>query len=503
MKEKLLKTNNLGLRLKMKKRSIGFNAILNGLRSVLNILFPIITFPYVSRILLVKGIGIYNFSNSIVSYFSLIAALGINTYAIREGSKLRENKDKITQFASQIFTINMWSTCLAYLLLFLCLLLFSKLHSYVSCILIFSLQTFFTTIGTEWIYQIYEDYSYITIREIIFQIISLILLFIFVRGPQDYLKYAAITVFSIISSNILNFFHARRYCHIHLVWHFNWKVHIGPIIILFFASIANMIYVNSDITLLGLMKDNYVVGIYSVSSKVYQIVKILISAVLIVTIPRLAMLFGKHKVDEYKSILSKLSNILILLALPASTGLFMLAREVVLIISGPKYLRSINSLQILCFAYIFSILAWILSDCVLIPAKREKYVLRSMSASAVLNIVINLILIPFWNEDAAAFSTVLAEMCMFIVNYHYARDLVKDVFTSKTLLHTFVSSIIGCIGIILVCILCNFSFQSLIIKTIFSVVLSVIMYGAILILLKNKFAIIILNRAKMILKDKL
>ena len=92
---------------------------------------------------------------------------------------------------------------------------------------------------------------------------------------------------------------------------------------------------------------------------------------------------------------------------------------------------------------------------------------------------------------------------MFAVNYYYAKDLVKDVFVSRTLLHTFISSIIGCVGIIVVCILCNYSFQSLIIKTIFSVGLSIIMYGAILVLLKNKFAISMLSRAKVILKDKL
>ena len=486
----------------MRKKSLKINAILNGLRSILNILFPIITFPYISRVLQVKGIGIYNFSNSIVSYFLLIAALGINTYAVREGARFRDNKVKISQFASEVFTINIYSTIIAYLLLFICLCIFTKLHNYLICILILSLQIFFTTIGTEWIYQIYEDYSYITIRSIVFQILSIVLLFIFVRRPNDYLKYAAITVFSAVGSNILNFIHVRQYCHISIIKKFNWKVHIKPIIILFFASVASMIYVNSDITVLGLMKNNYIVGIYSVSSKVYQIVKTLISAILIVTVPRLAMLFGRKQLKEYKDILTKLTNVLVLFALPASTGLFMLAREVILLISGQKYLRSISSLQILCFAYIFSILAWILSDCVLIPAKREKYVLRSMTASAVLNIVINLILIPLWNENAAALSTVLAEMCMFIVNYYYAKDLVKDVFMSKTLLHTFVSSIIGCIGIVVVCILCNYSFQSLIIKTIFSVVFSVIMYGVILILLKNPFALSVLNRTKMILKDK-
>ncbi|MFM9597045.1 lipid II flippase MurJ, partial [Streptomyces scabiei] len=110
---------------------------------------------------------------------------------------------------------------------------------------------------------------------------------------------------------------------------------------------------------------------------IYQIVKTLIAALLTVTIPRLAMLFGKNKMAEYKSLLSKLTNILVLLALPASVGLIMLSKEVVLLISGKEYLRATNSLSILSLAYIFSILAWILTDCVLIPSKREKYVLRS------------------------------------------------------------------------------------------------------------------------------
>ena len=482
----------------MKHRSLALNAFLNSLRSIFNILFPLITFPYVSRKLSVSGIGIYNFSNSIVSYFLLIAALGISTYAIREGAKYRDNTKKITQFASEVFTINIWSTVIAYILLFLSLIIFQKLRNYSLCILIFSLQIFFTTIGTEWIYQIYEDYTYITIRSIIFQILSIILLFVFVKKTQDYLNYAAITVFSAVGSNILNFVHARKYCHIHIILIFNWKKHIVPILVLFAAGIANMIYVNSDITLLGLMKNNYIVGIYSVSSKIYSLVKTLISALLIVTIPRLALLLGKKRIKEYKNILAKLTNTLVVLALPASVGLFMLAKEVILIISGSNYLRAISSLQVLCFAYIFSILAWILSDCVLIPAKREKKVLVSMTASAILNIFLNIVLIPFWDENATAISTVLAEMCMFIMNYHYSKDMVNDVFRSKELLNNFVTSIVGCVGIVIVCLLCNIGWQSMLLKTVFSVVLSVIIYGAILVLLNNKVALSILKKAKMI-----
>lgn len=486
----------------MKHRSLALNAFLNSLRSIFNILFPLITFPYVSRKLSVSGIGIYNFSNSIVSYFLLIAALGISTYAIREGAKYRDNTKKITQFASEVFTINIWSTVIAYILLFLSLIIFQKLRNYSLCILIFSLQIFFTTIGTEWIYQIYEDYTYITIRSIIFQILSIILLFVFVKKPQDYLNYAAITVFSAVGSNILNFVHARKYCHIHIVFGFDWKKHIVPILVLFAAGIANMIYVNSDITLLGLMKNNYIVGIYSVSSKIYSLVKTLISALLIVTIPRLALLLGKKRIKEYKNILAKLTNTLVVLALPASVGLIMLAKEVILIISGSNYLRAISSLQILCFAYIFSILAWILSDCALIPAKREKKVLSSMTISAILNIIFNIVLIPFWDEDAAAVSTVLAEISMFFMNYHYSKDLVSDVFKSKELLNSFVTSVLGCLGIIFICLLCDFEFHSIVLKTLFSIVLSIIIYGFILLLLKNKVAFSILERVKNILQKE-
>ena len=187
----------------MKKKSLGVNAFLNGLRSVLNLFFPLITFPYVSRVLSVSGIGIYNFSNTYISYFVLIAGLGIATYAVREGAKYRENNTKINDFASQIFSLNIISTIIAYLLLLMSLIVFKNLNRYVSCILIFSLQILFTTLGTEWVYTIYEDYAYITIRSIIFKIISIILLFLLVRKPKDYLIYAAITVFSAVGSNLL------------------------------------------------------------------------------------------------------------------------------------------------------------------------------------------------------------------------------------------------------------------------------------------------------------
>lgn len=473
----------------MKKKSLSLNAFLSGIRSISNLIFPLVTFPYVSRVLDVDGIGKYNFSSSVVSYFLLIAALGISPYAVREGAKYRDDKEKISQFSSEIFSINIFSTLLAYMLLVLSLIFFSKLHNYIFCILIFSIQIIFTTLGTEWIYTIYEDFAYITIRSIIFQIFSLILLFIFVRHPDDYLNYASITVFSAVGSNILNFIHAKKFCKIRLTLKANFSTHLVPILILFFAGIANMIYVNSDITILGIMKSNYIVGIYSISSKIYNMGKVLLSAVLLVSIPRLALLFGKERINQYKDLLKKVINVLMLMILPCMTGLFILAPAVIKIIAGVRYIRATNSLRILCLAYIFSIVAWILTDCVLVPARREKDVLLSSSVSAVLNLILNIILVPIWAENAAAFSTIIAEFTMMAINFWCARDLIKDVFLSENVIKNFINGIIGCLGIILICLLINSEIHLYLLSFMISVVLSVIIYLSTLIIIKNQMVI--------------
>lgn len=487
----------------MKKKSIGLNAFLNGLRSVLNLFFPMITFPYVSRVLSVSGIGIYNFSNTYISYFILIAGLGIATYAVREGAKYRENKVKIDKFVSQIFSINIVATIIAYILLFASLIIFKNLRNYFSCILIFSLQILFTTLGTEWVYTIYEDYTYITIRSIIFKIISIVLLFLLVRKPEDYLIYAAITVFSAVGSNLLNFIHARSFVHIKLTAKTNWRYHLKPVLVIFASAIAVTIYVSSDTTILGLLKNDYAVGIYSTSIKIYQMAQSLLSALLTVTIPRLAFLWGQKRIEEYNIVLSKVLGYLGILVLPAAIGVIMLSREVILIVASEKYLPSVNSLRIISWAIIFSIFSWIFSDCVLIPAKRENLVLRNTVITAIENIILNFILIPFMSYDGTSLSTVVAEFTVMGMNGWACWDIIKPVIFRKDILKNLLDSIIGCAGIVLVCLLCAWSWDSLIWRTVFSVILSVVVYAAILVLLRNEIAINMLKRVQMIVKSKL
>lgn len=477
----------------MKKKSLGINAVLNSLQSLLNLIFPLVTFPYISRTLSVDGVGKYNFANSIVSYFILLAGLGISVFAVREGSKLRDNRKKFSLFASRIFTISIVSTAISYLALFLILILSTSLQKYSIAILIFSIQIFFTTLGVDWIYTIFEEYGYITVRNIIFKIISALLLFIFVRHSGDYLNYIIISVVASTGSYLLNFFHARKFCDIKLVFKFNWKTYLTPILIIFASTVAIKIYLASDVTMIGLLKNEYTVGIYSTATKIYSIVSVMLSAVTAVTIPRLAMLMGQKRMDEYNKLLQQLINMVLVIILPGIIGLFMISTDVILIIAGEKYLRATVALQITCFAMLGSAMSTIFNQCALMPSKREKKTLISSSTSALLNIGLNFILIPIFAERGAAFTTVLAEFMMMTMNFYFSRDITGFVFKDKKTWKNIFSSVIGCIAIVLVCRITSV-LPNMFIRLIISISCSGVVYAVVLLVLRNEIALKMLNQ---------
>lgn len=466
----------------MKKKSIGKNAILNGFRNVLNLLFPLITFPYISRVLSVDGIGKYNFAQSVISYFLLIAGLGISSYAIREGAKYRNEKRKLNIFVSEILFCNIISTLIAYIVLLFCIHYVAKFQEYTSLLLLFSIQIVFTTIGVEWIYSIYEEYEYITIRSIIFKVISIILLFTFVKCEYDVNVYAAITVFSSVGSNVLNLAHSRKYFQLTKICIRDCIKHIKPILIIFASNVAIMIYVYSDTTMLGFMTSNYEVGIYSVAVKIYNIVKNLLSAVLIVSIPRLSMYYGNGQKEEFNRISQKVFDTLTALILPAVVGLYCAAKQVILVIADKAYVSGAVSLRILCIALFFCIYSWFFSQCILMPANKEKIILVSTCVSAIANIGLNFILIPVWKQNATAFTTVLAEGIMFTICGFCGLKVTKI----KILTRNMISVIFGCFSILAMCaingLLYNIApFLQLMILIVFSTVI----YGLVLLIFRN------------------
>ena len=406
-----------------KNASLGRNAALNGLRTVFNLLFPLITFPYVSRTLSVEKVGVFHFSDSIVSYFMMLAALGIYTYAVREGAKIRGDRAALSRFASEVFSINLASMLASFALLGALLMLVPRLQGSAPIIAILSLQILFNALGTEWLYALFEDFAYITFRSIAFQAVSLILLFLLVHGPEDLPVYAGIVVFACAGSNLLNFVLARRMCDVRPVLSIPWKRHLPPILIIFSTTVAISIYTCSDTTMLGFMRGEHEVGIYAVSSKIYGLAKMLLSSVLIVAVPKLSLLLAEKKAEEYNGTLSAISGAVSMLLFPVALMLFLLAEDFVLLLSDATYLAAASSLRLLCIALLFCLIGWIANDCVLIPSRMEKIVLISTVASATLNIALNFVLIPFLGADGAAISTIAAEATVMGISVWHGRKV--------------------------------------------------------------------------------
>lgn len=466
----------------MKTRSIAKNAVLNVILNVSNIAFSLITFPYVSRVLGVDALGQYNFAKSVISYFVLIAGLGIGGYAIREGSRLREDKEKISAFASEMLAINIVSTTISYIALFLCLVLVRKFDDYRLLIFIFSFQIIMSTIGVEWIYSIYEDFTYITLRTLGFKVLSIVLLFVFVRTKDDVVNYAIVTVIALCGSGIFNLVHSGHYCDLNLKRIKGLKKHFKPILTIFSASIAIMIYVSSDTTILGFLKSDYEVGLYSLASKIYMIIKSVISSILIVSIPRLSALYGNNEIERYNRTLQKVIDTISVFLFPCVVGLFLLSENIVVLVGGSDYVDASMSLKILSVALLFCLYGWIFNQCVLMPSKNEKTSSIATIASASVNIIFNFLLIPIWGEKAAALTTVLAELMMFIICYRKGRKLSYAKVINVNLLQV----IVGCVGISIICILCRAFINNNIVSVGVAIPVSVIAYGIILLLLGNE-----------------
>jgi O-antigen/teichoic acid export membrane protein len=213
----------------------------------------------------------------------------------------------LTAFSAASFVL--WAVLLAYLGLAACLLFSSKLREYGPLIWTRSSGIIFTTLGYEWLYAIHEEYGYLALRNICFQVLSLILHLIYVKDESDLLLYAWTTVAGSAGANLINFLRLRKYCTWSLPWRFSWQKHLLPILVLFANSLVDLLYVSADVARLGVMTSDYYVGLYSVASKVTALLKQLLGAVIVVTVPRLACLYGQKGGEFFQKLARQIADL--------------------------------------------------------------------------------------------------------------------------------------------------------------------------------------------------
>ena len=331
----------------MKQKSLKLNAALNLTKTIIGLIFPLITFPYASRVLMPVSLGKVNFAQSIVSYFALIASLGITNYGIREASKVRDDKLKLSQFSKELLIINLISTAIAYILFFISIFIVPKFSEYRALLCVCSGSILFTTLGMDWLYTAIEDFVYITIRSIIFQLISLVLLLIFVKNENDYLIYAGIAVVSSVGSNVMNFIHSKKIINFKECSKLEIKKHLKPIIVLFAMAVTIQIYTALDTTMLGFISGEWYVGIYTAATKINKVVLSAVVAVSTVILPRLSYYTSQNNTDEFNKLVYKGLDLILLFSIPATFGLCLLSEQIILVLSGRNFIEAITPMRIM------------------------------------------------------------------------------------------------------------------------------------------------------------
>lgn len=429
-----------------KNQSIKINFIMNILLTLSSFVFPLITFPYVSRILLPAGVGKVSFATSVVTYFSMFAQLGIPTYGIRACAKVRDNRKELTRVTQELLTINIVMSIISYVVFFVMLFKVPKVREEKNLYVILSFSIILTSIGMEWLYKALEQYTYITIRSVLFKFIALIAMFILVHKQEDYVIYGGITIFAASASNFFNLINAHKYIDFNYIGNYDFKRHLKPVIIFFAMSCATTVYTNLDTVMLGFMAKDIDVGYYNAAVKIKSILVSIVTSLGTVLLPRSSYYIQQGYLKEFYKLTKKGLNFVILLATPLMFYFIYFAKEGIYFLSGDAYTGAILPMQIIMPTLFFIGITNILGIQILIPIGKEKIVLYSEIAGAIVDMVLNAILIPKYKSTGAAIGTVAAELVVLLVQFFSVEKTIRSSFKHIKYAKIFIAIFFGSVA---------------------------------------------------------
>lgn len=415
-------------------QSVKVNYILNLINTGTQMLFPLITFPYVCRVIEADGIGQINFFQSIISYISLFTCLGIPMYAIREIARDRSDVVQMNRTAMEILLLHSMLTLVGYAIVAILCLTVPQIQVNIPLFLILSLTIFFTAIGCEWFYQGIEDFKYITIRGLIIKTVSVVLLFIFVKSKTDLLYYGCYTVFGVLGGNIFNFFRLRKYIHREniIFSELHIKRHITPVLKVFSFSVVTSIYLQLNTVLLGFLKNALAVGYFAAATKVMQMLLTMSACLGSVMMPRASHLIAENKEDEFNRLIQKSYDFTLAIALPMTIGLIFCAPSLITALCGVKFEHSILPSQIIAPIILMVAISNVFGIQVLFPKGKINIVTLCCGIGAVADLILNLCLIPFFSYIGTSIAYLGAEVATTVSMYFIGRKYIPIIYFKKS-----------------------------------------------------------------------
>ena len=472
-------------------KSVTKNYLYNLIYQILLIIIPIITTPYVSRVLGADGVGKFSFSNSITSYFVIFASLGFGYYAQREIAKHQDNKKKQTEIFWEIIIVRFASVLTVLTFYFIAIALGVFKEEYTILMIILSINILSIAFDISFLFAGNEVFSKTVLTNTFLRILNVIAIFVFVKDRNDLWKYALITALTVLIANAsLTLFSKDFLCKIEIK---SLKPirHIKPAVILFLPTIAVSVYAYLDKTMIGVITgSDFENGFYEQAEKIVKMVMTVVTSLGTVMIPRNANAFERKDMEAIRQNIYRSIRFVLLLGIPMMIGLIAVSDNMVPWFLGEGYYKSANIMKILSVLILAIGLNNVFGLQYLIPAGEDKKFTVSVTCGAITNFLLNLVLIRLFKSYGAALATIVAETVVAIIMFCFIRKNISFVEICKSSVKYLISGVIMFVP----CFIVGRILEPSIINTFVIVFIGVVVYLICLILLKDGFFFETANR---------
>jgi len=408
------------------KKSLFKNMIYKVILNGFNLILPILVGPYVNRVLGAESIGKVQFVESIYAYFLIFATFGVYQYGLREISRIKDDKKKVSQLFTSLFTIGL-VTSLAALLCYAGVSYFGYgEESIFPILMIFGFNFIANIFMVEWVNEALENYDFITIKTVIVRIIYVILIFAMVNNSDNYYEYAMLLVFSTVLNNIVSFIYIKRkikfdFSNITIV------PHLKPLFVVVVFANGNVLFTLLDRLMLGQFNTPRAVSFYVIPQQIMGIINTLMLSIIQVTLPRLSYILGSNDEKSYHILLNNISKVYFSLLFPASAGIFVLSDVAVLIYGGQDFLGASTALSLFAFYMIVLGIDFILANQVIYVKKRENVLIKLVFLSGFINVLlkVGLLFMDKLTPATAVFTTGISTLILILLEYWYIKRYIK------------------------------------------------------------------------------
>ena len=464
----------------MKKNSVKRNYIYNLLYQILTIIIPLITTPYLSRVLGAENIGIYSFTISITTYFILFGSLGVAIYGQREIAYVQNDIRK----RSKIFFEITFMRCITLgVSLFIFYITFCLKGQYSIYYKILILEIIANAIDISWYFQGLEEFKKTVIRNTIVKLISVICIFLFVKESVDLNKYFIIYVLSTLLGNLSLWMYLPKFVQKVKIKELNLFRHVKPTIMLFIPQVATQIYTVLDKTMIGVIVSNKAeVGYYEQAQKIVKLLMTLATSLGTVMMPRIAATFASGNHEKLREYMNKSFHFILLLAFPLMFGIISVSSSFVPIFYGKGYDKVVPLLCVISPIIVLIGLSNITGTQYLLPTKKQNQYTLSVVVGAIVNFILNLILIKYFASIGASIATVIAELAVTSIQFILVRKEIKFIDVIK-LSYKYV---IGSLIMFMCSMIVGYFIKDNLVSIILQVIVSCFVYFLVIYILKDK-----------------